>query len=315
MPLILSSSIMIPCFYVNYVKAPHLLIPRTSLSHPFYKSTHCNILQKHLFANKHRSTTILKHKSCLEFKTRESLNSNYELASDENVTEDEWMDQDVDDLDSPWEGAILYQRNPSISHLEYCTTLERLGLGQLSTEVSKSRASLMGLRVTKSVKDFPHGTPVLISIDVTRKKQNLKLDGIIRTVITLGCNRCGGPAADCVFSNFSLVLTEEPIEEPEIINMGVIYGQSEQGDDDDDSVDLDDWLYFPPEEKSIDISKNIRDMVHLEIKINAICDPMCKGLCLNCGQNLNNSSCNCSQQGSNLKSYGPLGGLKEKLQQ
>ncbi|KAL4563436.1 hypothetical protein LXL04_027478 [Taraxacum kok-saghyz] len=36
---------------------------------------------------------------------------------------------------------------------------------------------------------------------------------------------CGGSAADCVFSNFSIVLSEEPIEETEIINMGVIYGQ------------------------------------------------------------------------------------------
>lgn len=243
------------------------------------------------------------------------MNSNYELASDENIMEDDWKDQEDVDLDSPWEGAIMYQRNASISHLEYCTTLERLGLGRLSTEVSKSRASLMGIRVTKSVKEFPNGTPVLISIDVTRKKQNIKLDGIIRTVITLGCNRCGGPAADCVFSNFSLVLSEEPIEEPEIINMGVIYGQSEQEEDDEASIDLDDWLYFPPEEKVIDISKHVRDMVHLEIKINTVCDPMCKGLCLKCGQNLNNSSCNCSKQVSKPKSYGPLGGLKEKMQQ
>ncbi|CAH1453950.1 unnamed protein product [Lactuca virosa] len=192
--------------------------------------------------------------------------------------------------------------NPSIYHIEYCTTLERLGLGHLSTNVSRSRASLMGSRVTKSVKDYPHRTPVLISMDVTRKKHNLKLDGIIRTVITLGCNSNGGSAADCVFSNFSIVLSEEPIEEPETINMGVIYGQSkvngteEEEDDDLASVDLDDWLYFPPEEKVIDMSKNVRDMVHLEIKINAICDPMCKGLCLKCGQNLNTSSCNCSQQ-------------------
>ncbi|KAM0059527.1 putative large ribosomal RNA subunit accumulation protein YceD [Helianthus debilis subsp. tardiflorus] len=119
--------------------------------------------------------------------------------------------------------------------------------------------------------------------------------------------RCGGPAADCVFfffffSNFSLVLTEEPIEEPEIINVGVIYVQSQQDEDDEASVDLDDWLYFPPEEKVIDISKHVRDMIHLEIKINALCDPMCKGLC----QNLNNSSCNCSQQESKSKVYGPL---------
>ncbi|KAI3788939.1 hypothetical protein L2E82_01722 [Cichorium intybus] len=53
---------------------------------------------------------------------------------------------------------------------------------------SIERASVMRLRVTKSVKDYPHGTPVLISMDVTGKKRNLKLDGIILTVKTLGCN-------------------------------------------------------------------------------------------------------------------------------
>ncbi|XP_024995667.1 large ribosomal RNA subunit accumulation protein YCED homolog 1, chloroplastic [Cynara cardunculus var. scolymus] len=325
MPLILSSSFVSPCFYENNVKGAHVLVPQITLSHPHHNSISCNILQKRLFANKHASM-ILKHKSPLEFITRASVNSNYELAGESNM-EDDWRDQEdvgADPMDSPWEGAILYQRNPSISHLEYCTTLERLGLGYLSTEVSTSRASLMGLRVTKSVKDFPYGTPVLVSIDVTRKKQRLRLDGIIRTVITLGCNRCGGLAADCVFSNFSLVLTEEPIEEPDIINMGVIYGEGkfngssgtvEQEEDNDASIDLDDWLYFPPEEKVIDISKNVRDMVHLEITINALCDPMCKGLCLKCGQNLNISNCNCSEESSNPKSYGPLGGLKERMQQ
>lgn len=192
MPLVLSSFFMTPGFFANNVKAPHVLFPQTALSHSLYNSFHCKVLQKHVFANKHTSK-ILECNSHLEFITRDSLNSNFELAHDNNIMEDDWNDQeDVDDdndMDSPWEGAILYQRNPSISHLEYCTTLERLGLGHISSDVSKSRASLMGLRVTKSVKDFPNGTPVLISIDVTRKKQNLKLDGIIRTVITLGCNR------------------------------------------------------------------------------------------------------------------------------
>ncbi|CAH1453054.1 unnamed protein product [Lactuca virosa] len=149
---------------------------------------------------------ILKHKAPLKLTARESsMNSSYELFSDENSMEDDWIDQGEgdDSMDSPWEAAILYQRNPSVSHLEYCTTLERLGLGLLSTDVSRSGASLMGLRVTK----------------------------------------CGGSAADCVFSNFSIVLSEEPIEEPETINMGVIYGQSkvngseEQEEDDLASVD------------------------------------------------------------------------------
>lgn len=102
----------------------------------------------------------------------------------------DWDDEEeIEDEGTPWEGAVVYKRSASILHLEYCTALERLGLGNLSTDISKSRASLMGLRITKAVKDYPNGTPVQISIDVTRKKNKLRLDGIIKTVITLLCNR------------------------------------------------------------------------------------------------------------------------------
>ncbi|KAL6976162.1 hypothetical protein U1Q18_024952 [Sarracenia purpurea var. burkii] len=224
-------------------------------------------------------------------------------------------------MGSPWEGAVVYQRNPSILHVEYCTTLERLGLQKVSTEFSRYRASVMGLRVTKAVKDFPLGTPVLISVDVTRKRQKLRLDGIVRTVITLACNRCGEPTAKCIFSNFSLLLTEEPIEEPETINMEVIFaedkfrtsGTSEDEEDDEALIDLDDRLYFPPGEKAIDISKHVRDMVHVEITIHVVCDPGCKGLCLKCGSNLNTSTCICREQETPGDGYGPLRGLREQI--
>ena len=115
------------------------------------------------------------------------------------------------------------------------------------------------------------------------------------------------------------MLTEEPIEEPETIDLGVIFGEDKNSgnnskDDDDADIDLEDWLHFPSEQREIDISKHIRDRVHLEITINAVCDPTCKGMCLKCGANLNNSSCNCSNQEIKEKSFGPLGNLKEQLQ-
>nr|KYP38916.1 hypothetical protein KK1_039808 [Cajanus cajan] len=115
----------------------------------------------------------------------------FESNKDESTSLD-WDDDDdeeVEDTGSPWEGAVIYKRNASILHLEYCTTLERLGLAKLSTDVSKTKAAVMGLRVTKAVKDFPNGTPVQISIDVTKRKKKLKLDGIVKTVISLLCNR------------------------------------------------------------------------------------------------------------------------------
>lgn len=247
----------------------------------------------------------------------------YESFTEESAMSLDWNDEEeIEDMGSPWEGAVTYKRNMSVSHLEYCTTLESLGLGRLSTDVSKTKASVMGLRVTKAVKDYPDGTPVQISIDVTRKKKKLRLDGIIKTVISLLCNRCGMPSAECIFSEFSLLFTEDPIDEPDIIDLGVIYGEDkfkssgniDEDDDDDAFIDLDDQLHFPPEEQEIDISKNIRDRVHIEISMNSICDPGCKGMCLKCGQNFNIGNCNCSKEEVKDKSYGPLGNLKERMQ-
>ncbi|PNX79478.1 hypothetical protein L195_g035464 [Trifolium pratense] len=96
------------------------------------------------------------------------------------------------------------------------------------------------------------------------------------------------PSAETIFSEFSLLLTEEPpIDEPDTINFVVILGKDKissrrkSGEDDDDEdalIDLDDQLHFPPEEKQIDISKNIRDRVHLKITLNSVCDSACKAL-------------------------------------
>ncbi|CAI9112501.1 OLC1v1012958C1 [Oldenlandia corymbosa var. corymbosa] len=240
----------------------------------------------------------------------------------------EWSDEEIvemeeGELGSPWEAAIIYRRNAAVSHLEYCTTLERLGLGYISTNVSKSRSSELGLRVTNSVKDFPDGTPVLVSIDVMRKKKKeLRLDGLVRSVISLRCNRCGEPAAKNIFSNFSLLLTEEPIEEPETIDMGTIFEEdkfrsfvSNGEDEDDDSEYVDDQLYFPPGDKEIDISKPIRDLLHVEITIDTICDPKCKGICLRCGINLNTKSCKCKKQDGGENPFGPLGNLRKQAYQ
>ncbi|KAL8458940.1 hypothetical protein ACS0TY_036430 [Phlomoides rotata] len=271
------------------------------------------------------STLLKKRFTPSNLRPRKAKSStSFHFATDSEKPSDsdwEFEIEDDDDVGSPWEGAVLYKRNAAISHLEYCTTLERLGLGKVSSEFSKIRASEMGLRVLKSVKDYPEGTPVLISVDVTRRKQSLRLDGIVRTVISLNCNRCGEPAAQSVYSDFSLLLCEEPLPEPETINMGMIFGEEKSKtnesveDGDDASIDIDDQLYFPPAEKVCDISKNIRDLIHIEITITALCDPNCKGLCLKCGNNLNISNCNCKNQKVEETGYGPLANLRKQMQQ
>jgi uncharacterized metal-binding protein YceD (DUF177 family) len=110
------------------------------------------------------------------------------------------------------------------------------------------------------------------------------------------------------------------VEEPEIINMGKVFGNDklkssifEEEDGDEASIEWDDRLHFPPEDKEIDISKPLRDMVHVEITLDVICDPSCKGLCLECGTNLNKSSCNCSKEKEKERGPGPLKDLKKQM--
>ena len=73
--------------------------------------------------------------------------------------------------------------------LQHKNRLGEVGLGNLSTDLSKNRVSVMGLHVTKAMKAYLDGTPVQISIDVARKKKKWRLDGIIKIVIGLLCNR------------------------------------------------------------------------------------------------------------------------------
>lgn len=101
--------------------------------------------------------------------------------------------------------------------------------------------------------------------------------------------------------------------------MGTIFGEDKTnsfgmgGDDDDDDedslIDMDDRLYFPVNEKVVDISKNIRDLIHIEITLNAACEPKCRGT------NLNSSKSTSRASDAEEKGVGPFGNLRQQMQQ
>ena len=64
-----------------------------------------------------------------------------------------------------------------------------------------------------------------------------------------------------------------------------------------------------PEDAQLDISPLIREYALLEIPINPLHDPECKGLCIECGQDLNISDCGHSQD----KDESPFSELKKLL--
>ncbi len=70
------------------------------------------------------------------------------------------------------------------------------------------------------------------------------------------------------------------------------------------SMQMDDMFYYPPhtapegehaigDDGFIDLAPLVRELAVLETPIQPICRPDCQGLCIECGQNLNEGDCGC----------------------
>lgn len=86
------------------------------------------------------------------------------------------------------------------------------------------------------------------------------------------------------------------------------------------TLQLDDLFYYPPgtappgefaigEDSFIDLAPLVRQLSELEIPMQPICRPDCQGLCMTCGQNLNEADCDCVDDDIDPR----LAGLKSLL--
>ena len=51
----------------------------------------------------------------------------------------------------------------------------------------------------------------------------------------------------------------------------------------------------------IKIDEEVRQMLIISVPMKSLCNDECKGLCISCGMNLNNSACNCESKISDSK--------------
>lgn len=89
-------------------------------------------------------------------------------------------------------------------------------------------------------------------------------------------------------------------------------------------INLEELFYYPPskapepslyviqESGVLDLVEPVREQFILSVPIRALCRPDCKGLCDQCGQNLNLGECTCSKDEIDPRLAGLLE-LKEKL--
>jgi uncharacterized protein len=79
----------------------------------------------------------------------------------------------------------------------------------------------------------------------------------------------------------------------------------------DTEDEKEDVVFIHPDTDKIDLEKDIRDFAVLAVPMKNLCSEDCKGLCPNCGKNLNEGPCNCDEENTDPR-WEPIRKLKNK---
>jgi uncharacterized protein len=132
--------------------------------------------------------------------------------------------------------------------------------------------------------DFEVNGPVRADCTLIRKGDDkVVLQGRVEVAILLQCDRCLGLYPFEVHTAFQLLFALEAED-----SWGV-------GDITSSPVDLETEILDEP---VIDLDDVLRQQVYLALPVKMLCGDGCQGLCLQCGVNLNETTCECAQTNS-----------------
>jgi uncharacterized protein len=116
------------------------------------------------------------------------------------------------------------------------------------------------------------------------------LNGAFTATVVAPCKRCLAEVSLSLPTSFTLNLVPR--------DLAAQVGLEDEGDDDEKgerggSFHLDDAEEEVFDGKKIDLDPILREQLLLALPMNAVCRDECRGLCMACGQNLNEKACGC----------------------
>ena len=137
--------------------------------------------------------------------------------------------------------------------------------------------------------------PVALDLFLTHKDRDLRLGGTVETVLRCRCCRCLREFSRRVSSSFDLLYLPQPEKSTPDMEIELKY--------DDMDVGFYDGV-------CLDVDLVAVEQIELSLPMRFICREECRGLCPNCGADLNLADCGCNRTPVNLK-FSALQNLKE----
>jgi uncharacterized protein len=131
--------------------------------------------------------------------------------------------------------------------------------------------------------------PVHLVLDVRRDREAYRVTGRVETRLRLECGRCLEPFEIPVVSAFELryvPATPVPASRPD-------QRHPARGEDTELEVAEDDLTTAFYKDDTLDLGELMHEQFVLALPMKPLCSETCKGLCPECGTNLNNATCDC----------------------
>jgi uncharacterized protein len=147
---------------------------------------------------------------------------------------------------------------------------------RISKFLSSDQISLnINEKFTIDDEDFLAKTHLHKDIDfngsIFKVDENVILNGTIKYTFADECARCLAPFDNAVTTKFEAVLLRH-------------LDENEESDE----------IMLKITDGCVDLEETIKQMIYLSMPMKSLCKKDCKGICPNCGVNLNNEECKCN---------------------
>ncbi len=119
--------------------------------------------------------------------------------------------------------------------------------------------------------------PVAVDLEIHKDKERFRLVGTVRTELELPCSRCLEPFRLPVDASF----------DQRFLPSSAMATQEER------EVQEDDFEISYYRDDQIDLNQLLREQFYLVLPMKPLCQDGCRGLCPQCGTNLNTGTCTC----------------------
>jgi len=114
---------------------------------------------------------------------------------------------------------------------------------------------------------------------IQKSSEEFFCQGRVRAELTLECARCLTHFRSRVEGETDFIATSEAtVQERKNV------------------IDDEDYVFFKGDDLRVDVTEPVRHTLGVELPLKPLCSDECKGLCQQCGANLNKKTCNCRSE-------------------